>query len=194
MGAGIATRLKKIVQLREITEKEADAIMSSTADLHIMQPILWDKNPGKPDEWRFNVSVFNALNENLTLTARVHQTHPFKSHWLLLWGDKRLGEQPVNLRRLDLRDDHLNPDHEQEWVSKTHKHIWSAQYGERFAYTPDDIPHDRRVPPVVPDSLKCIFEAFSRECGIRLVSPGYHWAEPPIGGQDEQQRALWEIP
>lgn len=194
MGAGIATRLKKIVQLREITEEEADAIMSRASDLHIMQPILWGKNPGKSDEWRFNVSVFSALDENLTLTARVNQAYPFVSHWALVWGDKRLGERSVNLRRLDLRDSHTNPDDRQEWIRKTHKHLWSARYGERFAYTPDDIPHDRRVPPVVQDSLKCIFEAFVRECGIQLVSPGYQWSEPPIGGLREQQATLWEIP
>lgn len=194
MGIGIATRLKKISQLRYLDETEADSIMEAVADLHIMQPILWAENPGKTDEWRFNVAVFNALNENLTVTARVNQRRPFVSHWCLVWGDKRLGERAVNLRRLDLRDDHTNPDGEQDWVSKTHKHIWSSQYGERFAYTPDDIPHDCRLPPLVPDSLKCIFEAFARECGIRLIAPGYQWSEPPIGVPEEQQATLWEIP
>ncbi len=139
---------------------------------------------------RCRVKAFNSIGENLWVAGRIHRDHPQRSHWIFGWGEKEQQEQPVNLRRLDLRDIHVNPDGE-AWDEATHKHLWFANSGNAWAYTPTDIPHDLDVVTGEADDYREIFEAFLRECGISL-GPDYKWANPDL--KPDPSPPLWEVP
>ncbi len=94
------------------------------------------------------------------------------------------------LRRLDLRDDHVNPDGVQ-WRRETHKHRWSVADANSWAYTPNDIPHDGRPEAVGPDNYRAIFEAFAAECQIGF-GPNYNWNDPTF--PDLGTETLWRLP
>jgi len=111
------------------------------------------------------------MNERLVLMGRIPLVVPWSSHWLLVWGKKVEREQPETIRRLDLRDDHPNPDGKL-FEGATHKHRWSVADNNAWAYAPDDIPHDPSIPPLIEDNYRAIFEAFANECGIKF-GPDY---------------------
>ncbi len=139
---------------------------------------------------RCRVEVFNSIGETLWVAGRIHRDHPHRPHWIFGWGCKVQQEQPVNLRRLDLRDSHSNPDGE-SWHQATHKHVWSAASGNAWAYTPSDIPHDADPEPVGADDYRLVFEAFAHESGI-VFGPDYKWAVPDLA--PDPATPLWEVP
>ena len=137
-----------------------------------------------------SATVFNSLGETLQLVGRVSLAVPESSHWALLWGAKQALEHPEAVRRLDLRDGHVNPDGKR-WDDETHKHLWSAADGNDWAYTPDDIPHEVGPSRVGPDDYRAIFEAFAMECGIGF-GLDYRWTDPVL--DLPAQTDLWEVP
>jgi hypothetical protein len=137
------------------------------------------------------LDVTTVLGEHLKMTGRIPLAVPGRSHWTLVWGRKEAGETPESIRRLDLRDGHLNPDGER-WDQKTHKHRWSEMENNAWAYTPDDIPHEQPGSPVTRDNYREVFEAFAAECGVSL-SDGYTWSEPDLDSL-RSDPGLWEVP
>lgn len=112
---------------------------------------------------------------------------PWRPHFVLLWGNRAMGTEPVNLRRLDVLDNHDNPDGTR-WRRQTHKHLWSAEDGNDVAYTPTDIP---LTEPVGSPPYGDIFEAFCAEVGVEF-GPDYKWKDPP---EDLPAPVmLWEVP
>ncbi len=172
---------------RELTDPEAQALLSSDCTRTVNEAVEWTAAGG---ESRFSVQVFNTRSETLTLRGRINEAVPHRSHWLLVWGDKRRQEHAVVLRRLDLRDDHDNPDG-QAWRGETHKHTWSQDEDNAWAYTPDDIPHDPDPGPVGADDYRAIFEAFVAECGVGF-GPDYCWTDPKLDG--DELGTLWRVP
>lgn len=191
MARSIRSRLARLSDLRHLTDAEAKALLADPG-LVANGPVRWSLvgSPENPTQVRTTLRVYNTYGENLRLFGRIALAVPHCSHWGLVWGLKDAGEHPAPLRRLDLRDDHRNPDGE-EWNDRTHKHRWSAADGNAWAYTPDDIPHDRTPGSVGPDDYRAIFEAFAAECAVDL-GPDYGWGDPPLSLP--AQPDLWEVP
>lgn len=192
------SRVKESVEalaaFRRLTDTEAEKLIAQggLAD----EPVVWTvtrTRNGRPTEIRTKVRVDNPSSERVFIGGRIILERPWESHWVVVWGDRRHHEDPESVRRLDLRDDHTNPDGE-VWDRRTHKHLWSAEMNNRVAYTPDDIPHDPAVPPVSPDDYRAIFEAFAAEVHVEL-GPEYEWSDPPIEEYfDAAETTMWEVP
>lgn len=167
-------RVRRAGELRYLTD--ANALSLLDAEKSVSAPIEWvvvDKR------WvRMDVVVLNPADEPLKFVAKVNRQRPGTSSWILLWGSKHTGEHEENLRRLDMRGTHRNPDGEW-WRSKTHKHRWSRSDNTDWAYTPLDIPHEIPGSFVTMDDYREVFEAFAAECGAEL-GHGYVWSDPPM--------------
>lgn len=191
--SGLRGRIARLPELRHLTDSEAAGVLADRS-LVVNEPVRWEISRGteaNPSEVRMSVRVFNSLGENLRLRGRISIAVPECSHWVLGWGDKRAGEHPAEIRRLDLRDGHRNPDGER-WIDATHKHLWSAAEGNRWAYTPTDIPHSvLEEDGVCDDDYRAIFEAFASECRVGL-GPDYRWTDPRL--DPPAQVDLWEVP
>ncbi len=188
-------RIERLPAFRELTDPQAAALLSDEVSRTISAPLEWDirRAPdGTAIEVRFEIPVFTSSDDTvLTLRGRITLTRPDKSHWVLLWGSKSDSEHPENLRRLDLRDSHRNPDGTY-WHAETHKHLWSESSRNAVAYTPTDIPHDQSSDFDGTDDYRAVFEAFVAECKIEL-GPDYKWSDPPLLGS-QQPLPNWEVP
>ena len=179
-------RLAKAGLRRHITDTEATQLLACEKTIHSTPD--WELT-GNGD-LRMDMDVANSMSEHLQIGGRVSAKYAGKSTWWLLWGDNEQGECQEQLRRLDIRGSHSNPDDER-WERKTHKHLWSAEHKNDHAYTPDDIPHDQPGTLVTRDNYREIFEAFAAECGIKTGSD-YAWSEP-IFKQQAGQKSIWEV-
>lgn len=185
----LSRRVAALDGYRVLTNPEAESLLSTASDNKINEPIEWTTHPDpSPTEARMQVTVFNTRGERVLLTGRIPYVTPHRSHWTFTWGAKQRQEHPSPIRRLDLRDNHGNPDGER-WERATHKHRWTEQDGNAWAYTPDDIPH--KPVPDGPEDYREIFEAFAAECHVGF-GPDYLWSDPPE--QPPHQPTTWEVP
>lgn len=181
-------RLKRAGEQRKLTDGEADALLACVKN--VIAPVEWIPHDRK---WfRMAVEVSNSLDERLKLTGNISRDTPGRSSWTFTWGDKRANEFPEQLRRLDLRGKHLGNADGAVWDYETHKHRWTQADGDREAYTPIDIPHEKPGSAMTRDDYRVIFEAFAAECGIGL-GRGYLWSEPDLDGQQATTDGLWEV-
>ena len=171
---------------RRVTDAVATQIMACGKSIHSTPD--W-KLTGNGD-LRTDMDVVSTMGEHLHLGGRISAKYAGKSTWWLLWGSKEHGECEEQLRRLDIRGSHSNPDGER-WERRTHKHLWSVELKNEHAYTPDDIPHDQPGTLVTRDNYREIFEAFAAECGIE-TGPDYLWSEP-IFKEQAGQKSIWEV-
>jgi hypothetical protein len=188
-------RLARLEGFRSLTDPEAVALLDDPKITKVIASVVeWKvsrtSTRRRAAEVRTKVPVINSLGENLVIDGRIAVSCPWASHWQFTWGDKTREEHPTTIRRLDLRDDHVNPDGT-VWDRQTHKHRWSVRDGNDWAYTPSDIPHGVDIDPDVPDDYREIFEAFAKEVGVGFT-PDYAWTDPPRG--DGWQDELWEVP
>lgn len=181
-------RIRRLSDFRHLTDSEAADLLAVPKE--VREPIVWTPLPNGTPGACFTVPVANPRAERLSLGARVLDMLPGQSHWRLTWGDKRFNEATCEIRRLDLRDVHVNPDG-QRWNDETHKHLWSEVDGNDFAYSPSDIPHDPAQSTVTPDDYRAVFEAFAAEVNIGF-GDGYRWTDMPARGAVAPQ--LWEVP
>lgn len=190
-GRGLRKRAIGLGEFRLLTDGEAEALSGPATSKMLNEAVFWIAWPTqRPSGVRANLTVSNNANERLSVRMRIPLALPTCSHYVLVWGEKAYAEQPEAIRRLDLRDDHTNPDGA-SWQEETHKHLWSATANNRWAYTPSGIPHGTATVPVGGDDYRAITEAFLAECGITL-GPDYKWADPPLDQPAEQ--TLWELP
>ena len=190
MGAGkrdLARRLAARQGKRRLTDIEAEEIFATSKSVEAT--VVWTVSD--TTQARSRVRVFNSMSENLYIDMRIDPALPGSSSWIFTWGDKSKAEFSENLRRLDLRASHRNPDGER-WSRKTHKHRWSEEFSNRFAYTPTDIPHDVNAGIDSTDNYREVFEAFATECKIEL-GQDYRWSDPPLDCQGSNQQGLWVI-
>lgn len=117
-----------------------------------------------------SLRVGNTQGQHIELRLRVHPKAPEQLHAMLIW-------RQLNVRRLDVRDDHVNDATGEVWRGKTHKHRWTDRYGDGEAYTPEDIPEPDDSP-VGPTHYRGIVEAFCRECNID--PEGLEWRDPDL--------------
>ena len=191
------TSILDLSEFRRLTDREVQRLIDDPkVNKVISEPVQWSVTRARNDrplEVRTKVAVVNSMGERLFLDGRILVERPWQSHWALTWGSKTHHEHPETIRRLDLRDDHRNPDGI-VWDRKTHKHLWSVEDGNSVAYTPQDIRHDAATPPVTGDDYRAIFEDFARETHIRFA-PDYVWEDPQIEAlQQGIGPTLWEVP
>lgn len=119
---------------------------------------------------RARLALHNVHALPLSLNAQVLIYKPWKfTVFLMLHG--------THLRRLDVNGSHRNRTRDREqWIERTHKHLWSEVNDDAEAYTPCDIPS---VPltEVTGEHYRRVFEAFCGECGIDLVAD-FRWSDP----------------
>ncbi len=187
-------RIERLASARSLTDHEAVELLGDDVTGTLSAPVEWNvrsATDGTPIGVWFEVPVFTSKGVTLSLFGRIALARPDKSHWMLFWGDPANGQHRANLRRLDLRDTHRNPDGE-FWDGRTHKHLWSEAVDNQVAYTPTDIPHDQSTKFDGSDDYRAVFEAFVTECKIGL-GPDYKWSDPPelLG---RQALPNWEVP
>jgi len=176
-----------------LTDALARSILDPSAGLTLTIDHLIDWEPlgfqGSGLGVHTSIPILSEIREPLALRIRIMSSTPWSSHYLLIWGTRLTG--CVNLRRLDLRDDHRNPDGAEVWTARTHKHTWSESHADCMAYTPTDIPHDPDLTVGV-DEYRQVFEAFCAECYVAL-GPSYRWTEPSLPGRGGGE-SLWVDP
>lgn len=164
--------------MARLTEANAEHILQ--AGLRITSPISWNT---KSVTWRwFEVGVHNDLGVALVLHMQVNQRTPERYSIHLRSG-------PDHLRRLDIRGSHANKDSERRiWNWETHKHRWTDEFGDGWAYTPDGIPADGDA--VAPQEYRAVFEAFCDECAIMIET---QWIEPVVAAPSRQLEMPLEV-
>lgn len=181
----LRARLAKAGGGRRLTDTEATQILASQKTIHSKPE--WNLTPN--GDLRMDMPVLNSMNEPLQVGGRLSAKFAGKSTWWLMWGDKQHGDEQPHLRRLDIRGPHRQPD--EHWDHRTHKHLWSVEHKNDYAYTPEDIPHEQPGTLVTVDNYREIFEAFVAECAIG-TGPDYAWSEPIFVTRAGQQ-TIWEV-
>lgn len=153
-----------------LTDPLATALLAPSAALELRVPVVW---ADRVSAVRAQVGVHNAHGLPLFLGAQVLKDRPWKfTAYLMLYNSQ--------LRRLDVNSSHRNRTGSRElWVNSTHKHTFSEQHHNSEAYTPTDIP----IIPlsgVTGEHYREVFEAFCKECGVKLVG-AYRWVHPVLG-------------
>jgi hypothetical protein len=132
----------------------------------------------EPSEIRAELTVRNAGGHQARMYFRIPRAIPWQYHLVLV-----VSRQCI--RRLDVRGSHTNPDPARErWQLRTHKHRFTDAWGDRWAYTPDDLPPTPANVDVTTTEYRQVFEAYCHECYIdtsQLV-----WEDPPIGARNDQ--------
>ena len=147
----------------------AALVLGETAGLELRVPMRWES---RATAVRAQMVVHNAHDLPLYLGVQVLILKPWKlTAYLMIYGQ--------HLRRLDVNGSHGNRTGDREvWNERTHKHTFSEQHQDTFAYTPCDIP---AVPTanVVRDHYRGAFEAFCEEQAIKLAGE-YRWIDPVL--------------
>lgn len=150
--------------MEPLNEREVDLLVTNPKRL--VGDVVW--HPLARND-RATLSVGNTQGQSLQLRLRIAHAAPDRLHAMLMRGHQ-------TLRRLDVRDDHANPDGT-TWAGATHKHRWTDRHGDAEAYTPTDIPEPDGA--VTPSDYRRIVEAFCHECNID--TSGLTWTEPTLG-------------
>jgi hypothetical protein len=109
----------------------AALILDETARLELRVPMRWEI---RATVVRAQMGVHNAHGLPLLLSVQVLTPKPWKLTAYLMIYNKQL-------RRLDVNGSHRNRTADrEEWIERTHKHMFSEQHQDTVAYTPDDIP------------------------------------------------------
>lgn len=153
---------------------EAEVTQLLDADLFLAGRVSWTLDP---QSVRGRLIVGNRAGQDVRLHLRIVRALPWRYHFVLTWGT-------LEIRKLDVRDDHTNPGTSPDvWRLRTHKHRYTDRWGSRWAYTPSDLP-EAAAPTVSLDEYHDMFLAFCVECGINTTD--FTWHDPPITPREEQ--------
>lgn len=152
-----------------VTDELAALVLDPAAHLELRVPMTWIVR--SVASVRAEMAVHNAHGLPVKLGVQLLPRKPWRlTAYLMIYNQQ--------LRRLDVNASHSNPGPGGEtWDEQTHKHRWSEQWANRYAYTPDDIP-------VIPQAggtsehYRGAFEAFCGESGVALTGE-YVWSDPP---------------
>lgn len=147
------------------SEAEVDLLLS--ASLLLAGSPAWD---GSDQNLCADMPVQNRQDQYVRLNVRIVLAIPWRYHLVLRW-DK------VEMRKLDVRDDHSNPDGSEHWRLRTHKHRFTDEWGHRFAYTPTELPDTTQFR-VDLDEYEEVFFGFCHECMIDTTD--FTWIDPPL--------------
>jgi Family of unknown function (DUF6978) len=152
-----------------VSDPVVEAVFDPSARLVLQVPVRWKDRPGTV---RGEMAVSNVRALPLLVGMQVTKDKPWKPTVYLMLENEQL-------RRLDINGSHTNriPPREQ-WVRRTHKHLWSEAHHDAIAYTPSDIP-GVAVSNVTGEQLREVFEAFLAECHIETRG-AYRWSDPTL--------------
>ncbi len=94
----------------------------------------------------------DSRNVNLKIVITLNKYEPTIYSFALIFNNA------FRIRGLDVNGSHSNKHtNAEKWISKTHKHKWTNQCRDRFAYTPNDI---------TADDVEGKLKQFCKECNI----------------------------
>lgn len=184
--------------MADLTDALTASILSGSVGAQLNQGLRWApkniRGNGVPSkiEGRARIGGHN-LGHPFDFLVRLNPDKPW-SHTCILMHVTSCR----HVKRLDLRGSHRDRETDELWLNKTHKHKWTAERGDRFVYTPDDIRHDLSVPNInsmkdLSHEYKQVFEDFTIECNISL-GDGYSWVDPPYPEVQETFPGLERYP
>lgn len=133
-----------------ITEQEACYIMER--DKEIIEEIKWVEKKDRDNIFEFVVPVESGIsNVKLQLIANLNAKLNKFSFTIVYNGT-------VRIKSLDIGKGHRNPPDRKENVEKKHKHTWTDEWKDQWAYIPDDITDGA--------DFEQVFWEFLAECNI----------------------------
>jgi len=152
-----------------ITEQEANHLIESPKT--ITDQIKWIEKPNRDQIFEFIVDVNTDLpNTKLTLVVNRNEKLRKYSFTLVYNGTARI-------KSLDIGKGHRNPPDRRVNVGKKHKHTWTNQWRDQWAYVPDDITDGA--------PFEQVFQEFLLECNIT-----YRGVLPPL--PTSQQEVMFD--
>jgi hypothetical protein len=132
----------------------------------LTQPLVWSLDG---HWWKVRAPVESPHDVRVALDLNINSKLLWKYTYQL-----RLGSQPI--RRLCVRGSHRNRcgGSTESWISETHKHRYTDECGDSFAYAPSPFPATPDLT-VTPSEYREVFEAFCDECNIERQ---VEWVEP----------------
>lgn len=114
-----------------VDDNLAALLLDPSARLELRVPMRWET---RPTALRAQMGVHNAHGLPLLLGVQVLTMKPWKlTAYLMIYGQ--------HIRRLDVNGAHRNRTGDrEEWIERTHKHVFSEQHRDAVAYTPTNIP------------------------------------------------------
>ncbi|ANV86322.1 MULTISPECIES: DUF6978 family protein [unclassified Picosynechococcus] len=93
--------------------------------------IHWEKDLEHQGSLIFQVGIDSSIENNLFIKGTFNQKRETLTYSMILppYG---------SIYRLDMGQTHRNPDRRQK-IGRVHKHRWTEQYRDKWAYAPDDI-------------------------------------------------------
>lgn len=133
-----------------ITEQEVNELMEKPK--RIAGNIVWNKTPNRDSIFEFRVPLeLDNFNEKLELIVNRNEKISKFSFTIVYNGIARI-------KALDIGRGHRNPPDRKENVGKKHKHTWTNEWKDHWAYRPDDITDGA--------PFEQIFKEFLVECNI----------------------------
>lgn len=134
-----------------IREAQVDLLLRE-GDLRIEGTHVWHESANR--SWvKAEIPVDNSKSASLRLTITANQELPNRFSIALLFNST------LRIRGLCMEGSHSNKHtNKDKWIGELHKHKWSDDCQDRFAYTPTDI---------TGTNIQEILEQFCAECGIQ---------------------------
>lgn len=138
----------------QVRERDVEALFTD-GGLVVSGAYVWQQSSSKA--WiRMDLPVTGKKGTNLKIVITVNRFDPSLYSFALLLNNA------FRVRGLDVNGSHRNKHTNREkWVGQTHKHKWTDQCGDRFAYTPSDI---------TAQDLQGQLAQFCSECGISYAA------------------------
>ncbi len=138
-----------------ITQEESDNIMNEKK--YINEEIKWMKKPQHGMIYEFTVPIELGFNNKIRLTLIVNRNTKIRKFTFTI-----LYNGTVRIKSLDIGKGHKNPPFRKEdQVGKTHKHTWTDQWRDTWAYKPDDITEGA--------DFHQLLQEFFLECNIKCL-------------------------
>lgn len=133
-----------------ITEQEVNHLME--APKSIIEEIRWTSKPGREHILEFVVPIKTPNDTiKLQLVANIN-TKINKFSFTILYNGS------IRIKSLDIGKGHRNPPDRKINIGKKHKHTWTNEWKDQWAYKPDDITDGA--------DFDQVFWEFLKECNI----------------------------
>lgn len=120
-----------------ITEQDVNFIMKKQK--RIVGNIAWIEKPNRDQIFEFIVPLeMDNFNEKLELIVNRNEKISKFSFTIVYNGIARI-------KSLDIGKGHRNPPDRKENVGRKHKHTWTNEWKDQWAYCPDDITDEHHL-------------------------------------------------
>ena len=136
----------------QVSEKDVDDLLK-ISDLEAVGTASWKCSSNK-SWYRAEVEVQSGkVSVNLKIVITVNMYEPTIYSFALIYNNA------FRIRGLDINGSHSNKHtNSEKWIATTHKHKWTNECRDRFAYTPNDI---------TAEDIGGRLEQFCGECNIQ---------------------------